>query len=184
MNPVEVGNTDIQRMQLRRSRYQYVTQEVRYSSRSISNGMKVILLQDVAKIGRRFQIVEVPHGFAMNKLIPQRLAKEATPLNVKQVQARSLKVASDHAAADAAFHDATARLGQVTVTVSVEANESGHLFQALKMDRVAEALKEHDIVLSAAQLSAQAPIKSVGEHTIHATSGTNTKEFTVTVIAK
>ena len=48
--------------------------------------MKVILLRDVAKIGRRFEIVEVPDGYALNKLIPKKDAEAATPANVKRIQ--------------------------------------------------------------------------------------------------
>ena len=39
--------------------------------------MKVILLQDVAKIGRRSEVVEVPDGYAQNKLIPKGMAQPA-----------------------------------------------------------------------------------------------------------
>ena len=65
--------------------------------------MKVILLQDVAKIGRRFDIVEVPSGYGMNKLIPQGMAKPATPENVKAINAQSAKTEADRAAGDAAL---------------------------------------------------------------------------------
>ena len=48
--------------------------------------MKVILLKDVAKIGRRFEIKEVPDGYALNKLIPKNMAQFATPENIKRIE--------------------------------------------------------------------------------------------------
>ena len=47
--------------------------------------MKVILLQDVAKIGKRSDLVEVPDGYAMNQLIPKRMAETATAQNKKRI---------------------------------------------------------------------------------------------------
>ncbi len=51
--------------------------------------MQVILLQDVAKIGRRFDVVNVADGYGLNKLIPQGMAKPATPENIKKIKAQS-----------------------------------------------------------------------------------------------
>lgn len=146
--------------------------------------MKVILLQDVAKIGRRFEVVEVPHGYAMNKLIPQQLAKEATPENLKQVESRAAKAVTERAAADAAFSSAVALLETTAITVPAEANESGHLFEALKRERVAEALKAEGVTLTPDQIKIDEPIKSVGEHTLTAVSNGTEKKFTITVTAK
>ena len=47
--------------------------------------MKVILLKDVAKIGRRHEVAEVPDGYALNMLIPKGLAKAGTPENIKKL---------------------------------------------------------------------------------------------------
>lgn len=146
--------------------------------------MKVILLQDVAKIGRRHEVVEVPHGFAQNKLIPQRLAEEATPENLKRQQARAAKIATERASADAAFKEALAALAGTKVTIAVEANETGHMFQALKHDAIAAALNEQGIALTKEQIRIDAPIKQIGEHEVAAVSGDTEETFTVVVVAK
>ena len=48
--------------------------------------MKVILLR-WAKIGRRYTVVEVPDGYALNKLIPKKkMAEQASPANLKKIE--------------------------------------------------------------------------------------------------
>ena len=80
--------------------------------------MKVILLQDVAKLGHRFEIVDVPHGHALNKLIPQGLAQEATKQNVQRVKARAERAAADRAATGEAFAAALEEAQNASVTKS------------------------------------------------------------------
>lgn len=145
--------------------------------------MKVILLQDVAKIGRRFDIVEVPHGYALNKLVPQGLAKEATSENVKQVKARSEHIAAEHAASDEAFAAAAETLAGKTITIAAPANEQGHLFEAVKPDRIVEAIRDAGATVTPQQIHIGTPIKSVGLHTIDLISGDQRHELTVEVTA-
>ena len=92
--------------------------------------MKVILLQDVAKLGRKFTTIEVPDGHALNKLIPQGLAQQATPENVKRLSTQMEKVSSGEDALNSLFDDAVTKLSDSTIMVPVELNEQGHMFQA------------------------------------------------------
>ena len=48
--------------------------------------MKVILLQDVPKVGKKDQVIEAKEGYARNFLFPKKLAVEATPANMKELQ--------------------------------------------------------------------------------------------------
>ncbi|MEX0917575.1 MAG: 50S ribosomal protein L9 [Candidatus Paceibacterota bacterium] len=144
--------------------------------------MKVIMLQDVAKVGRRFDIVEVPHGHALNKLIPQNLAAEATPENVKRVRARKEKLSEIDSAETAKLEEAIAALGGKTVQVTVEANEQGHLFQALKSDRIAAALESEGVTITPAYIHINQPIKDVGTHTVTIGSGESQTELTIEVM--
>ena len=59
--------------------------------------MKVILLQDVPKVGKKDQVIEAKEGYARNFLFPKKLAVEATPANMKELQ-RQEKIRADKAA--------------------------------------------------------------------------------------
>jgi large subunit ribosomal protein L9 len=128
--------------------------------------MKVILLRDVAKIGRRFEIKEVPDGYALNRLIPQKDAEPATPANVKRVlERRKGNVRTE----EGLLEDAKAVVASCTDTalsLVFEANEQGHLFQAVHAQDITARLKERGLKVEASQLSFSSPIKGVGEHTV------------------
>lgn len=147
--------------------------------------MKVILLQDVAKIGRRFDIVEVPSGYGMNKLIPKGMAKPATPENLKAIQAQSSKNEANKAAGDEAFKAALEAIKEVKLEVTVEANEEGRMFQALKPEQIVAAVKEKTgKEVQLAQIVIKTPIKEVGTHSVEFVSGEISVAVEVEVVAK
>lgn len=145
--------------------------------------MKVILRSDVAKIGRRHEVVEVPHGYALNKLIPSGQADPATPANLKKLKSQTA-VADAAAAADTAqFEAAAEQLLETTVTVPVKVNEQGHMFAALSADEVSVAASTQDIDLPAKFIQFKNVIKETGEHTVQMVLGSDTRSFTIDVTA-
>jgi len=146
--------------------------------------MKVILLQDVAKLGRRFEIVEVPDGYGVNKLIPKGLAKPATPANIKAVQARTTAVQHQKEVASGAFSELVAALKEVTVTVSAKANAEGKLFKAVHADEVVAAITATTgITLRADQVVINEPIKHTGEVVLGIAEGAAQVPLTIIVTA-
>ncbi len=146
--------------------------------------MKVILMQDVAKLGRRFDIVEVADGRGLNFLIPKGLALPATAENLKNISAKKDKVSADREADDAAFQTAVTHLSDKQVVVVVEANAKGHMFQALKAESIVEALALMGVnVVSSAILIAD-PIKEIGAHEINLVHGTEKVTVSIEVTAK
>jgi len=128
--------------------------------------MKVILLRDVAKLGRRFELTVVPDGYALNKLIPQGLAEAATPENVKRVLARKDKQEIEATSQAEAFTAVCEALKDVTVTLTVEANEKQHLFKAVKEVDVAKALADAGYRVSADLIKISEPIKALGVYDV------------------
>jgi large subunit ribosomal protein L9 len=146
--------------------------------------MKVILLRDVAKIGRRFEVKEVPDGFALNKLIPQKMAEPATPANLKRIAA---KHKSDVVHTDMERSAALLIVQACTETplvVEMVANEQGHLFQAVHAMDVVLAAKARGFTLTEASLAISSPIKSVGDHAVELLSAGEKFSLPITVSAK
>ena len=147
--------------------------------------MKVILLQDLAKIGRRYEIANVPDGYALNKLIPGRMAEPATPANIKRVQAIASKQSADASNEAEAFTVAAATLKNATISVAVEANEEGSMFEALKTDAVLAAVKDQtDVILKPDWIVVTTPIKTLGDHTVLLSHGEAQGECSLTVVQK
>ena len=128
--------------------------------------MKVVLLQDVPRTGRRNEVKEVPDGLAINYLIARKLALPATPKNVaaaKRVQLRRLS--QQHEARDQ-FVQSMQRLSENPVTLRVATNPQGNLYKSVRAEDVAKAGTEHGAPLSPEQIELIDPIKGTGEYTI------------------
>ncbi len=146
--------------------------------------MKVILLKDVAKIGRRHQIVEVPDGFALNKLIPRKEAEPATAANVRRVEERNK---SSQAISSSEASHITKLESETTATpllVPMEANEQGHLFQSVHYADLKAALALRQLSVPESHVVFTSPIKSVGEHMVTLEAGGVTKQLHISVTPK
>lgn len=146
--------------------------------------MKVILLQDVAKIGRRNDVVDVPNGYAMNQLIPTKKAEPATPANLKKISKVHAEKAASAAGVDAAFAAAKEILTTETLTIEAEMNDQDHMFQALSAEEVATAATAKGAAVTASAISFAEPIKAAGEHTVTLAMGGHSTPFTILVTKK
>ena len=103
--------------------------------------MKIILLQDVRKVGRKGEIVDVATGYAQNALIRQGLAREAT----KGMQNQGLQSALSEKKSAEKKKDETIKLIKEIdgsrVVIKKPANEKGHLFSAVHINDVLSAIE-------------------------------------------
>ena len=90
--------------------------------------MQIILQEDVEKLGNRGEIVEVAPGYARNFLLPRKLAMEATPGNLKQLERMRVGFAKKEATEKDAATKQAELLAGVTLTLSRKAGETDHLF--------------------------------------------------------
>jgi len=145
--------------------------------------MQVILTHDVAKLGRRHDIVTVPNGRALNMLIPQGLAIAATTKETKRLRAKRDTIAAKQSVASEQFLTAIKKLDEQVVTVTAKANAQGHLFAAVKPEAVVNALAERDIAITPTQVLLTEPIKAVGEFLVTISNGEHAATITVKVVA-
>jgi large subunit ribosomal protein L9 len=146
--------------------------------------MKVILLRDVAKIGRRAQVIEVPDGYALNNLIPKRLAEPATAANLKRIEQSKAGVQAQADSKAEAFKAALTQLNLSPLQIPADSNELGHLFKAIHEADVVAAAKARGVDLTAHTIVIESSIKSLGEHSITLKEGGATVAYTIEVIKK
>lgn len=146
--------------------------------------MKVILLRDVAKVGRRFEIKEVADGFALNSLIPKKEAIFASPSAIKDLeQKKKAQVAEMKVQQDLLTKNLN-HLKEAKVSIKAKANEKGHLFSGIHKEDLSKILKEEaKLDIPASIIILEKPIKATGEHTIKVMMGDVKGEFTITVEA-
>jgi len=146
--------------------------------------MKVILLRDVAKIGKRFSIVEVPDGFALNKLIPSKDAEPASPANVKRVLEKHKQTAAGALLQVNGIKGIHETFATDPLLILMEANAQGHLFQSVHVSDIVKAAKEKGVVIPEGVVKIEAPIKSVGTHEVKLEVPGNSYSLSLSVVPK
>lgn len=144
--------------------------------------MKVILLKDVAGIGQKGNVKNVSDGYAMNFLIPQKLAEAASEKKIDELakQQSELKAAAEKRAAEWTEH--AKRLSGSSVTLRTDANEKGQLYQQVHEAAIATRVaKELGITIPANAFVLGSPIKSLGRADIEIRLGQKRVPFTVFV---
>jgi large subunit ribosomal protein L9 len=128
--------------------------------------MKVILKQDVDKLGRVGDVVKVAPGYGRNFLIPRQIAVEATPGNLKVVEIEQrANVKRDQRDKDSATLVAK-DLAKLVVTVRRKAGEGGTLYGSVTSIDIADFLITHKIDIDKRRIQLDDPIKSIGEYQV------------------
>ena len=128
--------------------------------------MEIILLQDVANLGSKDDMVVVKNGFGRNYLIPQKLAILATPSS-KKVLSENLK---QRAHKEAKLKEEALKQAEILKTISIvigaKTSTTGKIFGSVNNIQVAEALKEKGFEVDRKQISIKEDsIKEIGKHT-------------------
>ena len=128
--------------------------------------MKVILKQDVAKVGKKGELIEVSDGYGRNFLIGRGLAEEATPGRMREYpEFQKTQKARDDKRQKAA-EDTKKKLGGKLVSVKVSAGEGGKLFGSVTSAQVAEALSAQFMVnIDKKDIKLDESIKQAGSYT-------------------
>ena len=124
--------------------------------------MQVILVQDVANLGYKNDIVKVKDGYGRNYLIPNKLAIIANESNVKQLN-ENLKQQAKKLAQQLADAQALAeKLAATVINVAVKANEDGKIFGTVTTAQIAEALSAQGFDIDRKIITIE-PVKELGE---------------------
>lgn len=124
--------------------------------------MRLVLTQDVDKLGKRGEVVTVARGFGRNYLLPRGLARDASPGNVKQV-GLELKRREKQEARDKQSAEQVAReLVKVSLTLARKVGEQDHLYGSVTSQDVAEALAAHGFEVDKRKIELTEPIKALG----------------------
>jgi len=125
--------------------------------------MRVILLQDIDKLGKKYDVKEVSDGYARNFLIPQGLAKPATEealqwlATQKEIEAKKAEEELKKIQERATVID-----GQ-EIVIPVKVGENSQLFESITSQKIFDRLKEMGLDVKKAQIFLSEPIKELGE---------------------
>ncbi|PKP55811.1 50S ribosomal protein L9 [Candidatus Atribacteria bacterium HGW-Atribacteria-1] len=129
--------------------------------------MKIILKQNMEKIGQVGDVVEVSDGFARNFLIPQGKAISYTKGNFKEIEYLKKKELAKKEKALNEAKDLAEKLDNISLEIKVKAGEEGKLFGSVTSKDIVEALlKEHEIELDKKKLNLKESLKKLGVHIV------------------
>ena len=128
--------------------------------------MKIILLQDVDKVGKKYEVKNVSDGHARNFLIPQGVAKPATEQSLKWLETQKEIFRKKAEEALKKTQEFASGLDGMEVVISVKIGEDGQLFESIGQQKISEKLKELGFEIKKSQILLEEPIKVAGEYPI------------------
>jgi large subunit ribosomal protein L9 len=141
--------------------------------------MKIILLKDLHKVGKKYDIITVADGYALNSLIPNKTAEIATD----KVVERYLKLKEVESAArilrEEELVKELATIAGKEFILEAKANEQGHLFASVHKEEIGTIMN-----IDPMYIHIDTPIKEVGTHTVTVKVRDISKEVSVVVSAK
>ena len=129
--------------------------------------MKVIFLKDFENKGKRGEIKEVKDGFARNFLIPQQIAIEATPSNIRMIEEMEKVAERKREKKLKQAKDIKKKLKETSITINMKAGQDDKLFGAITSEMIAEAIKKQTkLEIDRHQIVLEEPIKKLGIYKI------------------
>ena len=128
--------------------------------------MKVLLCEDIDKLGWLGDVVEVSEGYARNYLLPQRLAKPATEEAIRSIAEEKVKRAELRRLEGRRLQAAAEAVDGAEAVVAAKANEQGHLFGSVTVRQIAANLRSQGFEVADGIVQLHEHIKEIGTHAV------------------
>lgn len=145
--------------------------------------MKVILLQDIAKLGKRGEVKDVADGYAINVLIKKGMALLGTPAELLKWKQKEESKLHKKELETNTFLQLVQKIHHSNIEITdKKVDEKGHLFAAVHERDIAEAIyKVTSFSLDPKQISIPTPIKIKGNHKVELKQGSQKELITIIV---
>ena len=128
--------------------------------------MKIILLKDVEKLGKKGEVKNVADGYARNFLIPNKLAALATKSELAKLE-KQKEIETEKAEEELKLYQKIAsQIDGLEIEILVKVSEEDKLFGAVTTSQIAEKLKEKNFEIKKEQIKLEEPIKEIGEYEV------------------
>jgi large subunit ribosomal protein L9 len=124
--------------------------------------MKIILLEDVAKLGKAGDCINVSDGYARNYMIPRKLAVEATSSNLRQVERKRALGVGQLTRGKREAQELAERLEAISLVLDRQAGKGDKLFGSVTSKDLSEALAAEGFDLERKKILLDEPIKNLG----------------------
>lgn len=125
--------------------------------------MKIILLKDIANIGKKNEVKNIKDGYARNFLFPKGLAKKADKKSLRELEELNKKKEQKAEKNLKEAQRIASELEEKAVEFFVKTGDEGQMFEAITKDRIVQRLKEMGFKIKKDQIVLEKPIKELGE---------------------
>jgi len=129
--------------------------------------MKIILLRDIKKFGKKGEIKQVADGYARNFLLPQKMAIPATADAIKNLEYNENAKTNKQEKTAKKLSNHKYELQNKGIIIKAKANEEGHLFAGVGADKISQALeKQKNLKIAEKNIKIKHKFKTLGEYAI------------------
>lgn len=128
--------------------------------------MKVLLRVNVPNLGTIGEVVEVKTGYARNCLLPQRLAIEPTPSNLKKIEAEKKEYLATLAKIKSEIQARATVVDGKQITIAARANEEGQLYGSIGPAQIVEALAKENLHIEEKNVALAEPIRQLEKYEV------------------
>jgi large subunit ribosomal protein L9 len=145
--------------------------------------MKVILLQDVDGLGKKYEVKEVKNGHARNFLLPKKLARAATKQALKWLADQKGVIEKEVEEDLKKAQVLASELDGLELSIVVKVGDEGQLFESINNQKIVDKLKEMGFEVKKSQVKLENPIKETGEFPINITLAHNLEAEIKVIVA-
>ena len=129
--------------------------------------MKIILREDVEKLGNAGELINVKDGYARNFLIPRKLAVAATTKNLNVLEHYKRSIEAQRKKYEKTANQLKEKLENFSCTISKQVGESEKLFGSVTSQDIEKALRLEGFEIDKRQILLEEPIKNLGIYTVN-----------------
>ncbi|MFA4944231.1 MAG: 50S ribosomal protein L9 [Lentisphaeria bacterium] len=126
---------------------------------------EVLLIANVASLGKIGDVVKVSDGYARNFLLPQKLATNVTAAALRTIESRKAKAAAEEATQRESCKSQAEVIGKLTLTLTAKAGDDDRLYGSISAGQIADALAAQKITVAKTAILLAEPIKALGDYT-------------------
>ena len=129
--------------------------------------MKVIFLDDVRNVGKKYDIKDVSDGYARNFLFPNKLAETASPEAIKKLESMKAAHEKEDKETLAQLEAVARKINETKIEFEVKTDKSGAVFGSVNKESILKAMREHKLIgVERIDIDLKYPIKELGEYVV------------------
>jgi large subunit ribosomal protein L9 len=129
--------------------------------------MKIILLEDIKGIGKKYDVKDISDGYARNFLLPKKLVRQATPRALKELEQLKAKTEKKDAEFKKRLSKLARQISESYLEFQLKTDEKGSVFGSVTKEMILRAMREHGwLRKERVDILLEHPLKEFGEHKV------------------